>query len=90
MMSNLRDTAYRIDPALWVRHVLGVEPAVWQLEFLRAPLGASILALTARQVGQDHHRRVGDCAFHASYAWRVVRNRLSRSTPERGSGAARA
>jgi hypothetical protein len=52
MMSKLRDIAYRIDPALWVREVLGVEPAGWQAEFLRAPLGASIVALTARQVGK--------------------------------------
>ena len=52
MSSELREIAYRIDPVLWVREVLGVEPAPWQAEFLRAPLGASILALTARQVGK--------------------------------------
>jgi hypothetical protein len=52
MMSRLRDVAYQIDPALWVREALGVEPAPWQVEFLRAPLGASIIALTARQVGK--------------------------------------
>ena len=51
-MNNLRETAYRIDPVLWVRNVLGVKPAAWQEEFLRAPQGASILALTARQVGK--------------------------------------
>ena len=51
-MSKLREAAHRIDPALWVREVLGVEPAAWQEEFLRAPQGASILALTARQVGK--------------------------------------
>jgi len=51
-MSNLRETAYRIDPALWVREVLGITPTAWQETFLRAPLGASILALTARQVGK--------------------------------------
>lgn len=51
-MSSLRDIAYQIDPALWVRQFLGVEPAPWQAEFLRAPLGASIAALTARQVGK--------------------------------------
>ena len=27
-------------------------PSAWQLEFLRAPAGASIIALTARQVGK--------------------------------------
>jgi hypothetical protein len=51
-MSELRDVAYQIDPALWVRQVLGVEPAPWQIEFLRAPRGASIIALTARQAGK--------------------------------------
>ncbi len=51
-MSNLRETAYRIDPALWVREILGVTPTIWQQTFLRSPRGASILALTARQVGK--------------------------------------
>ena len=51
-MNSLRETAYRIDPVLWVSEVLGLEPAAWQAEYLRAPLGASILALTARQVGK--------------------------------------
>src|SRR6478736_891414 len=51
-MNNLREIAYRIDPVKWVNEVLGVGPTAWQAEFLRAPLGASILALTARQVGK--------------------------------------
>src|SRR5262245_65360064 len=51
-MSSLREVAYRLDPALWVREVLGVEPTKWQEDFLRAPRGASILALTARQCGK--------------------------------------
>jgi hypothetical protein len=49
---NLSEVAYRIDPALWVRKVLGVEPQNWQEEFLRAPEGASILVLAARQAGK--------------------------------------
>jgi hypothetical protein len=52
MMNNLHEIAYRLDPARWVRDVLAVEPAPWQEELLRAPRGASILALTARQVGK--------------------------------------
>src|SRR6266487_4109789 len=52
MMNNLREVAYRVDPALWVHQVLGVEPAKWQEDFLRAPRGASIVALTARQCGK--------------------------------------
>ena len=51
-MNNLREIAYRVDPALWVREILGVTPTPWQETFLRSPLGASILALTARQVGK--------------------------------------
>src|SRR3954447_12101580 len=51
-MSKLRELAYQIDPARWVHEVLGVKPAPWQVDFLRAPLGASIIALTARQVGK--------------------------------------
>ena len=47
-----RDLAYQIDPALWVREVLEVTPAPWQEQFLQAPHGASILALTARQSGK--------------------------------------
>ena len=51
-MKNVREIAYRVDPVLWVREVLGEEPAPWQEELLRAPRGASILALTARQCGK--------------------------------------
>src|SRR5205814_9842058 len=47
-----REVAYRVGRVLWVREVLGVEPAPWQEEFLRAPRGASIIALTARQAGK--------------------------------------
>lgn len=51
-MTVLREIAYRLDPVLWVPEVLGVTPTPWQETFLRAPRGASILALTARQVGK--------------------------------------
>ena len=51
-MSHLLETAYRLDPALWVREVLRVTPTAWQETFLRAPRGASILALAAPQVGK--------------------------------------
>ena len=51
-MNSLREVAYQLDPARWVRDVLGVEPAPWQEELLRAKRGASILALTARQSGK--------------------------------------
>ena len=51
-MNVHREIAHRIDPALWVREILGVTPAPWQETYLRAPRGASILALTARQVGK--------------------------------------
>jgi hypothetical protein len=51
-MSRLREIAYRIDPGTWVKELIAVEPADWQKEFLRAPRGASIAVLTARQVGK--------------------------------------
>jgi hypothetical protein len=35
MMSNLREVAYRIDPALWVHHILGVEPTKWHEDFFK-------------------------------------------------------
>jgi len=50
--SHLRELAYRIDPVVWVREIVGITPTTWQEAFLRAPRGASIAALTARQVGK--------------------------------------
>jgi hypothetical protein len=47
-----REIAYRLDPTLWAQAVLEVSPQDWQAQFLRAPRGASILVLTARQVGK--------------------------------------
>ena len=51
-MNQRREIAYRLDPVQWVREVVGTTPTAWQETFLRAPRGASILALTARQVGK--------------------------------------
>jgi terminase large subunit-like protein len=52
MITVVRDMAYALDPVLWVREVLGMTPTAWQEQFLRAPRGSSLLALTARQVGK--------------------------------------
>jgi hypothetical protein len=51
-MSSFREIAFRLDPVLWVSEVLGARPSRWQETFLRAPRGAFIMALTARQVGK--------------------------------------
>jgi hypothetical protein len=51
-MSALREHAYQLDPALWVREVLKENPEAWQEKLLRAARGASILALTGRQRGK--------------------------------------
>lgn len=51
-MNNAREIAYRLDPVLWMREVLGITPHAWQETFLRAERGASIVVLTARQVGK--------------------------------------
>jgi hypothetical protein len=51
-MSIHREVAYRLDPALWAREVLGMSPRTWQEQFLRVPRGKDVLVLTARQVGK--------------------------------------
>ena len=47
-----REIAYRLDPVLWVQDILGMTPRPWQETFLARHAGASILVLTARQVGK--------------------------------------
>ena len=87
-MSQLRELAYRVDPALWVREVLEVQPTPWQQAFLRAPRGSSILALTARQCGKTTTAAWG-MAHAALFARdRCQRGRLPGTAPERGSSAA--
>src|SRR5664279_3581970 len=51
-MNPVREIAYQVDPALWMREVLGITPHAWQKAFLRTERGASIAVLTARQVGK--------------------------------------
>jgi hypothetical protein len=46
------EIAFRIDPVLWAKTVLGITPHVWQEPFLRARRGAEILGLTSRQFGK--------------------------------------
>ena len=59
-LNELRALAYRVDPALWVREQLKIDPMPWQNTFLRARRGASLIALTARQVGKT---TVAACAM---------------------------
>ena len=86
-MNNLREIAYRLDPVLWVREVLGVTPTPWQETFLRSPLGSIHSGINGAASGQDDHCGVGDCALHVVLARLVVGDWLSGSTPERGGGA---
>ena len=58
-MNPAREIAYQVDPALWMREVLGITPHAWQEKFLRAERGASIAVLTARQVGKTTAAAVG-------------------------------
>ena len=67
-MNTHREIAYRIDPALWMREVLGMAPRPWQEKFLCAPRGASMLALTARQVGKTTAAAVGMAQFRHVHA----------------------
>jgi hypothetical protein len=81
-MSTLTELAYAIDPALWVRKVLGMEPERWQEQFLRSAEGASIVALSR----QDHDLGMGNRALHAVHARWIERDRLSCATTKRGGG----
>jgi hypothetical protein len=88
MMNPLHELAYRIDPVLWVRKVLGFEPTPWQEQFLRAPEGASIIALTARQAG-----KTTTAALAIAHHMLFTPGGLSviacpGTTPKRGSGTA--
>jgi hypothetical protein len=58
-MNTILRNAYVLDPALWMHKVLGFKPHEWQETFLRAPRGASIAVLTARQVGKTTAAAVG-------------------------------
>ena len=89
-MNNLREIAYRVDPVLWVRRLWALTPAPWQQVFLRAARGASILALTARQVGKTTTAAWAIAHCMMFYTGIVVSDRLSGATPECGSGTARA
>jgi terminase large subunit-like protein len=51
-MNAKREIAYRLDPTLWAQAISGITLQEWQAQFLRAQRGASILVLTARQVGK--------------------------------------
>ena len=79
-MNTAREAAYRIDPALWMREVLGITPHDWQEKFLRAPRGASIAVLTARQVGKTTAAAVGNGAFCHVHAGIAVGGCLSRAS----------
>lgn len=52
MNTLARKIAYHLDPALWMREIAGIPPRPWQEQFLRVHRGASVLILTARQVGK--------------------------------------
>jgi hypothetical protein len=68
MMSKLRDVAYQIDPALWVRQVLGVEPATWAIAhcMLFRPGSLSVIACPAQRQSKEAVRRVRDCLIQVN------------------------
>ena len=51
-MKTEHEIAYRLDPTLWAKDVLGISPRIWQEQFLRVPRGQDVLVLTARQIGK--------------------------------------
>ena len=86
-MTNFRQAAYQIDPALWVREVLGVTPTAGRR---RSRAARRVYPSADRPPGrQDHDRGLGDCTRHAVYAGVVVGDCLSGAAPERRSSAPR-
>ncbi len=79
-MSKLRELAYRLDPVLWVREIMQATPTPWQETYLRAPRGASILALTARQVGKTTVAAWGIAHTMVFYSRLVVGDRVPGAT----------
>jgi hypothetical protein len=61
MMSNLREVAYRIDPALWVHHILGVEPTKWHADCFKG---------TARRIHSGADR--AQCSKTTTAAWAIT------------------
>ena len=60
-MNTAREVAYRVNPALWMQDVLAIPPRPWQKTVSAHAAGrASILVLTARQVGKT---TVAACAM---------------------------
>jgi hypothetical protein len=59
-ISKLRELAYQIDPALWVREALGVEPAPGRPTSCARRAGPR--SSPSRQVGKTTTRRMGDRA----------------------------
>ena len=51
-MKTEHEIAYRLDPTLWAKDVLGISPRMWQEQFLRVSRGQDVLVLTARQIGK--------------------------------------
>ena len=43
-MNPAREIAYRVDPTLWMREVLGIEPHAWQEKFCAQSEGRPLLS----------------------------------------------
>ena len=85
-MNNLREVAYLIDPALWVREVLGVEPQPWQEEFFKGAqrrIHSGADRAPDRQDRRRRRRRLGNGKCSLVHAWFAQRGRLPSATPER-------
>ena len=82
-MNTNREIAYRLDPALWMQDVLGITPRPWQETVSTHTRGASILVLTARQVGKTTVAALAMAHTAIFHAWISVGGRVSRAAPKR-------
>ena len=67
-MNSLREVAHQLDPARWVRDVLGVEPAPWQEKLSACAAGGIHSGIDSAPEWQNHRCGVGDGAYGSFHA----------------------
>jgi hypothetical protein len=58
-MNIHREVAYRLDPALWMRHVLSIPPRAWHLRFAQPrAIGLKVSDEFTVPLCRGHHRQL--------------------------------
>ena len=64
-MNTLREIAFRIDPVLWVREILGITPTNGRSHFCGRNVVPPLLVLTSRQFGKTTAAAI--CLAHSIF-----------------------